>query len=477
MKKFTLLLFATLFAGATAVGQQNLVLNFLDDVPQRMYSNPATISRRGFSIGLPGLSGIYTRFENTLFNPYHMFENQGNGTALRTEHFLSQVRDHNYIGFDNSVDLFMLSFSTAPYTQWSITLRERMQARAILPGDLIRFPFIGNGSFESHGNTLDFSGLGLSMNHYRELAVGWHHRSDDGLTIGVRGKMLFGSENIDTKVSEVQWTTDPDTYDWTFAGEMQVNTAGIWPLLDTIYNNHPLENEQVMNYLFNMKNSGFGLDVGVEKKFTDRFSVSGAVSDLGYMKWTRGVRNVKSTKGEFAYVGLEFTDGMITSLSSVGDSLDQQLTDILAEAEEEFGYADNQNNYKSATLARFQIGADYMLFGLDSLTSGSVGFLFQSEVYKGRLRPTYTIAYSQNVKRWLSATIAYSVIDRNYKNLGLGLRLNGGPLQFYVATDNLLAIVLNPVVFTDEFGIEQSRVPLPSYARTVQLQLGINLTF
>jgi hypothetical protein len=477
MKKFTLLLFAWVFVGATGIGQQNLVLNFLDDVPQRMYANPATLSRRGFSIGLPGLSGIYTRFENTVFNPYHMFERTSDGTAFRTENFLSQVRDYNYIGIDNSLDLFMLSFSTAPYTQWSITLRERMQARAILPGDLIRFPFIGNGSFDTHGNTLDFSGLGLSMNHYRELAVGWHHKSDDGLTIGIRGKLLFGSENIDTKVSEIQWTTDPDTYDWTFAGEMQVNTAGVWPLLDSIEGNHPLDNNQVMSYLFSTQNSGMGIDIGAEKKITQRFSVSGAVTDLGFINWKRGVRNIKSSKGEFAYIGLEFTDGMITSLSNVGDSLDQQLTDILAEAEDEFGYADNENNYRSATLARFQIGADYMLFGLDSLTSGSIGVLFQSEVYKGRLRPTYTIAYSQNVKRWLSATIAYSVIDRNFKNLGLGLRLNGGPLQLYVATDNLLAAVLNPLVFTDELGNEESRIPLPSYARTVQLQIGINLTF
>lgn len=477
MKQISLIVFGLLVGVSQLVGQQNLVLNFLDDVPQRMYSNPATLTRHGFSIGIPSLSGIYMRHENTIFNPHHMFENNGDGTALRTEHFLSQVRDYNYIGFDNAVDLLMVSFSTAPYTQWSITLRERMQSRAILPGDLIRFPFVGNGSFDSHGNTLDFSGLGLSMNHYRELGVGWHHKSDDGLTIGIRGKLLFGSENIDTKVSEVAWTTDPDTYDWNFAGEMNVHSAGIWPLLDSIENNHPLENDQVMRYLFNTKNSGLGIDVGVEKKMTERLSVSGAISDLGFINWKSGVRNVNTQKGEFAYIGLEFTEDMISSIGSVNDSLDQQLTDLLAEAEDEFGYAINQNLYNSATLARFQIGADYLLYGLDSLTSGSVGVLFQSEVYKGRLRPTYTVAYSQNVKKWLSATIAYSVIDRDFRNLGLGLRLNGGPLQFYIVTDNLLAGILNPLVTEDDLGNEESRIPYPSFARTMQFQMGINLTF
>ncbi|MFM1931589.1 MAG: hypothetical protein RL226_892, partial [Bacteroidota bacterium] len=291
MNRIVLLFALVLGVSTSSWAQQSLLLNFMDDAPQQLYANPAHLSRRSFSIGIPGLAGMYVRHENTLFNPRHMFENSSDGTSFRTEHFLDQVRDYNYLGLEGATDLLVVTFATGPSTQWSFSLRDRLQGRLVLPGDMIRFPFIGNGNFESHGNVLDFSGLGVYLNHYREAAFGWHHQNNSGLTIGVRGKLLFGSENIDTKVSNAVWTTDTDTYDWNFSGEMDVYTSGIYNLTDTIDDNHLLENGKVMTYLFNGKNRGIGVDVGVEKRVTDKLRLNAAVTDLGFIRWKDALRS------------------------------------------------------------------------------------------------------------------------------------------------------------------------------------------
>jgi len=43
-----------------------------------------------------------------------------------------------------------------------------------------------------------------------------------------------------------------------------------------------------------------------------------------------------------------------------------------------------------------------------------------------------------------SLTGTYSAVNGTYDNLGLGLALRGGPLQFYMVNDNILALA-NPV--------------------------------
>ncbi|MFM1932749.1 MAG: hypothetical protein RL226_2052, partial [Bacteroidota bacterium] len=277
-------------------------------------------------------------------------------------------------------------------------------------------------------------------------------------------------------ITEV-WTTDTDTYDWNFSGEMDVYTSGIYNLTDTIDDNHLLENGKVMTYLFNGKNRGLGVDVGVEKRVTDKLSLNAAVTDLGFIRWKDALRSLETDKNEFSFIGVEFTEDILTTDGDIADSLDQQLNALWDEAERDFNYNEGEQGYRSATLARFQVGASYHLFGVDTLSAGRLEVLFQSEVFRGRLRPTYTLAYVQNFGRWFTGTLAYSVIDREYRNLGVGLRLNAGPLQLYVLTDNVLAVVLNPLVFTDEDGAEESRISYPSFARTTQLQFGLNLTF
>jgi outer membrane protein OmpA-like peptidoglycan-associated protein len=467
-----------LLCAIPVTAQQDLVLSTMDAVPQHMYMNPASRPQSRINIGLPGMSSFYFRHENTIYNPHHMLETSGNGTAFRTEHFLEQVRSRNTLGADVAVDLLSVGIAVGERNYFSLTVRERMTARLTVPGDLVRFPFTGNASFdELEDGTVDFTDFRLAMNHYREIGLGWQHNLNENWNVGGRVKFLYGYENVDTKTSTMKWKTDETTYDWTFSGEMDVHTSGLWMLADSIDNNSDIENEEYMDYLRKRKNRGLGIDLGAERRINDRLQVRAGILDLGYIKWKSYTKNFNSTDGEFTFTGLELTEQALAADSAFSDSLDVVLEDLIDRLESNFGFDENEASYRSALLARAHVGASYRLYQTNN-SSGTASAMIQSEFYKGTMRPTYTVGYSQKVGKWLTANLAYSVIDRNFRNLGAGLSLNGGPVQFYIATDNLLAGVVDKMEIDDnDAGTTNETFVYPAYARTMQVHTGINLTF
>jgi outer membrane protein OmpA-like peptidoglycan-associated protein len=480
MKKLSILFFLgflLLGADKTSTGQQDLMLFSMDAVPQHMYNNPSSRPSTRLNIGLPGLSSIYLRHENTIYNPFHLFEQRGSNSALRTEHFLNQTRKVNTLGYDLAVDLLSFGFAVGETDYFSFSIRERVQGRWSIPGDMVRFPFTGNASFdELEDGTLDFSDFRIGVNHYREMGFGWQHDWNDKLSVGGRLKLLYGYENIDTKASTMTWKTDEETYDWTFAGELDIHSSGLWMLADSLDDNSDLEQDAIADYLLKRKNYGLGIDLGATYQINDKLSVNASISDLGYINWKSYTQNLNTSNGEFMFTGLEISEETAFYDGDTSDTLDVIVEDMLEDLEASFALEDNEEAYRSALLARLHVGASYELYETNN-TAGTAGFLMQSEFYKGRMRPTFGISYQQRVGRWLTAQLGYSVIDRNFRNLGMGLSMNAGPVQFYVTTDNLLAGVLDRFTFDDEASTSDGSFVYSSYAKTMQIHTGINLTF
>jgi outer membrane protein OmpA-like peptidoglycan-associated protein len=476
MKKLVLLFVAAVSIVSMAKAQQNLVLYHMDFVPQHQYVNPASRPFAKVNIGLPALSSIYFRHENTIFNPYHMLSNEGSYAALRVDNFKSQVRDLNSLGIDGAIDLLNVGFAVGEKHYFSVAARERFQVRWTMPGDMLLFPFTGNASFdELEDGTIDFSGFRYHLNHFRELSLGWQFEMNEKWSFGARIKRLYGYENIDTKNSSVQWRTDPETFDWTISGELDVYSSGVYQQIDSLDDNSDIENGDVLDYFLRRENGGWGVDLGAEYRVNDKLSVSASIVDLGFITWRSYTRNALTSAGDFTFTGLDISEEILASDSSFNDNVDDVIDDLIDDLEENFSFSDNTDSYRSALMARVHLGAQYKLYETDN-TAGTAGLLLQTEIYKGQLRPTITASYQQRVGRWLTAHLAYSVIDRNFRNLGAGLSLNGGPIQFYIATDNLLAGVADRLII-EEDGVSNTEIPYPSFARTMQVHTGLNLTF
>ncbi len=61
-----------------------------------------------------------------------------------------------------------------------------------------------------------------------------------------------------------------------------------------------------------------------------------------------------------------------------------------------------------------------------------LGGLIQSEFYKGSVRPSLTVSANYILSKCLGVAASYSVINRSYTNLGVGININSRNIKIYV---------------------------------------------
>ena len=83
-------------------------------------------------------------------------------------------------------------------------------------------------------------------------------------------------------------------------------------------------------------------------------------------------------------------------------------------------------------------------------------------------------------------TGSYSIINRNYANIGLGMSLKLAAFQFYVLTDNVLGpLIWNKYSWTEEkkdnngivTSIEPQSVTIPRNLKYMNFHFGMNFVF
>jgi outer membrane protein OmpA-like peptidoglycan-associated protein len=455
--------------GGLVYGQQDLTLMNLDNIQQIQYVNPALRPQARLNIGLPGLSSLYFNHYNSVFTPKDLFDTDGGSTTLRVDHLKKMWKKKNDISFSGKFDLLHFGFAKGK-NYFSFHITENTFSRVTLPGDLLRFPLTGNASAELENGTLDFSDFGIELNHYREYSFGFQREWNDKLSVGGKLKYLYGMENIHTKKSDFTLATDSETFDWTINGEFAANTSGIYSLTDSIENNTDLENEEYVQYATKRKNRGLGIDLGATYELTEKITVAASVVDLGFIRWKNDNKNIVSSDGSFAFTGVDFSNALFVPDSVRQDSIDAAIERVQGEAEEAFSVSDNTDAYTTSLLSRFYLSGSYKLYEGDK-SSGKAGALIHGEFFRGRLRPSLTLSYTQKLGKMLQASASYSMTNRSFNNLGLGMSVNFGSFQFYIVTDNVFAARLANINSDGE------STPYPYGAKNMHVRTGFNLTF
>jgi hypothetical protein len=95
--------------------------------------------------------------------------------------------------------------------------------------------------------------------------------------------------------------------------------------------------------------------------------------------------------------------------------------------------------YTTNLSGTLRVGAAYELnpavrFGLATSTM----------VYNSRFYNQVTLSANVQPIRAFSASLSYSIIGKNYANLGFGLSLKAGPFNFYFITDQVPSAYLIP---------------------------------
>jgi len=450
-----------------AVSQNDLSIYHLQSIPQSSYSNPALMPECKVHVGIPALSSLYFGFGNGGFNVNDVFYNRpDDSVGINLNKVVDGLGKRNYLSFKAQVEVISFGFKVKQnYFNFSTT--EKVSFRFGYPKDFMSLLWRGNAQFI--GGEADFKGLGVNHIHYREFAAGYARKIDDKLTVGGRAKLLFGYSNIWTKGnSKATLHVADSSYDLTAKSYFHINSS---------IPQHWYEDEadlpttfSIKNYLINTDNRGLAFDFGAQYKFSDKLTLSASVLDLGMIRWKSDVRNFRNLDKttSFTFKGIDINEFFNKSDSAIGERLEKML-DSIANI---FNITETEKAYNAPLNSIAKIGVVYNMSPKDRL-----GLLIHGDFFNRTVHPAFTLSYNRKLGQMVDIATTYSINNRSWLDLGVGVSLNLGALQIYAIGDNALGFLINDkYIFSNDNGGSSSFV-FPAYSRNTNIHIGMNLVF
>jgi hypothetical protein len=440
MKPLILILSVALLSTISGTAQTGYTLYGLNGVHQASALNPAFAPNAKVQIGLPGLSGTDLRFAHNGFAISDLVViRPDDSLALDVDGMLGKLQDRNLISVDHRTEVFSIGIG-GERGYLSATISERMHLRFGYPRDLMVLAWEGNGG-RLLGQRANLDEFALDFTAFREYALGYSFKFNDRLTGGMRLKFLQGHFNTYTRSARLGLFTDATTYDLSFDGGGEVNSSGIEELAANDFDVSELELDRL---LFGMENRGMGIDLGVDWSPVERVRLSASLLDVGSITWRHNVRTYDAQDFIYTFSGVDVNQALVDSAEIFQNMLDSLETIIVT--------GERSENYRTPLNPRVFLTAGY-----DLSEKLRANVLFHGEVFKTSVLPTLAVSLDAQMGRWLAATVNWAYTQGSMNNVGLGLKLHGGPIQFYIVTDN----VLTPF--------------LPQHVRSAQIMFGLNL--
>jgi hypothetical protein len=464
MKNF--LVTSSLLIGLLALPMQGQIPNsmyFMPGVPQSNRINPAIQPACGFYLGFPGIAPLRMQVtSSSLAVSDVIYPVEGYDSLVTPLHplgdkqaFLDQLDDVNFLLSSLGTSIGSFGFR-AGKSFLSFDITTRVDGSIFYPKGLLELPIEG----AAEGNELSFGGLGVDLNVFNEFSMGWS-RSDfliPNLTLGVRGKMLFGVANLTTGNSKIDLTTSREV--WNVDANVEYSAAGVSLIefSENLDDGLPVTiNEEaidagplnIVREVFNMNQFGLALDAGASYRPIPQLLVSASVMDLGGINWKNTLTG--SFQFEYDWVGLNVNP--FTGIDTAINTFINELTDSL-----ENSYADAftaGDPYMSKLNPKLFVGVSY--YPIEKI---GFGLLSRTDFLSQRTAQQFTGSVNMTTGKFINLSLSYSYISNSFNNIGAGLSFNVGPFNMYMISDNLVSAALYPLD-----------------TRSVNLWFGLNLTF
>ena len=469
--KYALILILSVIIYSAEAQNSQVLYNM--NLPQNHLLNPALRSTNSVYLGLPGFSGVNINANNNFINFSDVFIKGQTDSILTflhpdydTDKFLKKIKDKNSIEPELTVPLFGLGFSAGKDLYIFLDINERIDGNVVLPGDIIKLALKGNEQFL--GSKIDLSSLRGDIKYYREVGLGFSKNFTNKLRIGVKGKLLYGitAASVDNRSLGI---TVNDDYTHTldadlmvnFSAPLNVNMSADNKVESLIFDDSRFDNNAgILDFLLNTKNVGFGFDLGATYNVTDNLIISAAVTDIGYIKWKTDVTNLQA-ESRFEFSGLNMLN--VFNGTMTFDSLANEMLDSLQNS---FIVNDTKTPFTTYLPYGVTFGGNYNL-----TKSFSVGLLSYSRIIGNQIREALTLSANLNLGNALSLSLAYTAANHRYDNLGIGLGLRAGFLQFYTVVDRI------PVTWNKINMDNGSPLMLPANWNTINARIGFNFVF
>ena len=440
------ILFLVLLAGIIRIyGQQNHTLYFLHHVPQTNILNPAVQNECKVFIGLPVVSSLHVNLANSGFTMNQLLNAQTPGEySIDASKIHDKLGQRNYLSSELYVDLLNIGVKIKEKYYFTFSIRERNDLNLFYTKNLFSLAYRGNTQYE--GEWVSLKGNGLQFNHFREYGLGISKRVGQGMTYGVRAKLLFGKLNLKTTREDVRLFTEENTFDLFFQSDFR-SDASIPVSLDSTDGNLRPDYEYYttdpVELIFNRQNMGFAIDAGFIYRYDEKTILQGSLLDLGFIPYRSNLTNY-SVKGGYVYQG-PLGDTIITEdyLEEVFDRINDSMDVTLA-----------RESYLYLLSPRLYLGISYQLN-----RKLSANALLAARIMKQKFQSGLTISGIWRPSHQFAATVSWSYFHRSINNIGAGVVLGRNPVQFYLVSDNVLGFIW------------------PQSTKNLNLRFGFNMIF
>jgi len=438
--------------------------------PQASYSNPAFRPLMNTYIGLPVISGLYFSASNNIVSLPELFQKvDGTDSVITIIHpgydrqeFLSRLSNNGFLMADASVQVLSVGFAVDDNWFIDLSISEKAIITGYLPKELFSLLLEGNEKYV--GSTVDMSGLGFNGMQYMESSIGVSRSIGSRLRVGGRFKFLLGGTAASLSCDQLDLKVNED-YSHTLATDLNLNLSG--PLTVTVDEDGLIEDIQVddninpYGILFNSRNRGLGLDIGAEYLLLSNLSVSASIIDLGFINWDHRTFNFRANNN-FTFDGFDLTEVIEGDLS-----FDEMVTQFSDSLKNSFTLTNSNERFRTWLPAKVFLGVSY-----SPLNFLELGLMGRTIINQGHLSQSISLSANMHAGDILNTSLVYTVTNRNFSNIGVGLSVRVGPVQIYSILDQI------PLSWTEiTMPDAKSPVKVPDRIDYMNVRVGMNLVF
>ena len=429
-----------------AMAQQLNSAYFTNDYKFRHTMNPAYGNEQNY-VSMPGFGNVNVStmgnfgYEDVIFdNPMFPSTSKDRLTTFMNPYISTADALKGFNSGDNKilgdVSITVLSAGFKGFGGYNtVELNARTSFGVSMPYELFEFA-------KNTGNrTYNIGNISANGQAFAELAFGHSRQINEKLRVGAKVKLLFGAGRGDVNIDNVKADLAADDK-WTVSGHAKSEVSVKGFTYKTEEKEYKEEGRGTYQYVNDVDVDGAGLggfglafDLGGVYKINNDFTVSAALLDLGFIKWSNNMVAVNGGE-EFVFNG--FHDVAVnedrggSTLSMQGDKYSDQLADFanLQDKGDEGG----RTTGIGATL---NLGCEYTLPVYRKITFG----VLSSTRFRGDYSWTEArVSANRTPLKWIDGGV--NMAFGSYRN-SFGWVLNFHPkgYNFYVGMDHTLGKV------------------------------------
>ena len=379
---------------------------------QNTYLNPSLIPEGRMFIGLPVLSGIHMYVNNkTSYN--ETFTKEGGEVKVDINKILSNLQGQNLFSAHANINLLQFGLRLESGPLITFTANERLEADFLYPKDLIDYFWNGNDQFVNR--KMNIANIGVKGTHFREFALGFAAPVNEQFSVGLRGKFLVGFADISTP-GNFKANLESSGEAFQLNAEWQnatLRTSGL-----NIYKG---DTGDIGSHLIMNKNTGVALDLGTTYHLNRYYTITASLLDVGFISWKEDIENHTLNDTTFRYEGV--------SLDNISD-VRQVVEDSLLAA---FKTTKNNDPYKSWLPAK-AYGSWIYHYSQSTDIHVTVG----SRLIQRQLKMLYGAGVTHRFGKVFTASVTATKLPQQFFSAGAALAVKGGPVQMYMAADQLV---------------------------------------